>query len=243
MYSRWRYNEFEQIGKDYGRAEEVERYDSSHRDFRDVDEENRATIDLLGLATGSTVVDFGSGTGDFCLAAARAGARAIGVDVSEAMIADAEKKARRAGLSNSIRFVREGFLTYKHAGDQVDAVSTSLCLHHLPDFWKAVALERIRKMLKPDGVLFVRDVVLPDTDAKEAIDLFIENQSALGGSFLREDAEQHFREEFSTYDWVMKGFFARAGYRVVWSRVDHEVIRSYVCKLDTSSDDFLDPVV
>lgn len=242
MYSSWCYNEFEQVGKDYGKAEEVERYDRSHRDFRDVAEENRFTIDLLELASSSTVIDIGCGTGAFCIAAAQAGTKVIGLDVSEAMLRAASESARRAGVSDSVRFVRGGFLSYEHQGERVDAVVTSLCLHHLPDFWKAVALERIRKVLKPEGTLFVRDVVLPDQGSVEAIDRFVVDQAAAGGSFLREDAEQHFREEFSTFDWVMKGLFERSGFRVTWENVEREVIRSYICKLDTPSSEFVDPV-
>ena len=43
-YSGWTYDEFQQVGKDYGRAEEVEVYDSSHAYFRDVESENSELI-------------------------------------------------------------------------------------------------------------------------------------------------------------------------------------------------------
>ena len=43
----------------------------------------------------------------------------------------------------------------------MDAVITQLALHHLPDFWKLVALKRISQMLKDGGKLYLRDVVFP----------------------------------------------------------------------------------
>ena len=36
-----------------------------------------------------------------------------------------------------------GFLTFTAPEEPVDAVLSSIALHHLPDFWKGVALQRI----------------------------------------------------------------------------------------------------
>jgi SAM-dependent methyltransferase len=55
--------------------------------------------------------------------------------------------------------MRAGFLSYEHEGDPPDAVFTRNALHHLPDFWKAAALERIARLLRPRGVLLLRDIV------------------------------------------------------------------------------------
>jgi hypothetical protein len=61
-------------------------------------------------------------------------------------------------LSN-IEVEQAGFLTYEHEGTPADFVYTRNALHHLPDFWKALALTRIAAMLKPSGVLRLRDLV------------------------------------------------------------------------------------
>jgi hypothetical protein len=42
----------------------------------------------------------------------------------------------------------------------VDAVVTTLALHHLPDFWKGMALKRVHGMLKRGGRLYIHDVIL-----------------------------------------------------------------------------------
>lgn len=48
-------------------------------------------------------------------------------------------------------FLPGGFLTYQHQGPPLDAVVTQIALHHLPDFWKQIALLRIFDMLKEGG--------------------------------------------------------------------------------------------
>lgn len=91
-------------GRDYGNPAEVEIYDSTHADFRDVEAESKELLDLLGLASSDVLIDFGSGTGTFAIAAARRCAR---VHVSQAMIDYAKAKANTAGISN---------LVFSHAG-------------------------------------------------------------------------------------------------------------------------------
>ncbi|WPR75991.1 hypothetical protein [Algoriphagus sp. NG3] len=43
----WRYNEFKQVGKDYSSEEEVNVYESSHADFRDIKQESVDLIEKL----------------------------------------------------------------------------------------------------------------------------------------------------------------------------------------------------
>ena len=92
----WRYDEFQQVGRDYGNLAEVEIYDSTQAAIRDVEAESNQALDLLGLASSDILIDFGSGTGTFALAAARRCGRVHAVDVSSAMIGYAKTKAIRA---------------------------------------------------------------------------------------------------------------------------------------------------
>jgi len=71
----WQFDEFQQVGRDYGNPREVEIYDSTQADFRDVEVESKELLDLLGLASSDVLIDFGSGTGTFAIAAARRCAR------------------------------------------------------------------------------------------------------------------------------------------------------------------------
>ena len=223
----WRYDEFKQVGKDYSQPAEAEVYDSSHADFRDAVKESETALDLLGVKAGSVVIDFGAGTGTFAVQAAKRGAQVYAVDVSTAMIAQAQDKAAKAGVTG-ITHYHGGFLTYEHKGPAVDAISTSFSFHHLPDFWKGIALKRVAALLKSGGKLYFYDIMLTEEKPLEDIAAFIVKQTEAGGDFLREDAEMHFRDEFSTYDWVMDGLLERAGFRIESKRMEGGVLGTYV---------------
>ena len=222
----WQYDEFKQVGKDFGSPMEVEVYDSSHADFRDLEAESNEVLDSLAIKPGDVLIDFGSGTGTFAIQAARRCAQVYAVDVSQAMLDYA--KAKAAGTSN-IFFSHGGFLTYEHPDPPVDAIVTTFAFHHLPDFWKGIALARMNQMLKPGGQLYMHDVIVEQDRALESIKAFIDRQAAAGGDFLRKDAEGHFREEHSTYDWVMDGLLARAGFTIKRKTIHGGVIGKYLC--------------
>jgi ubiquinone/menaquinone biosynthesis C-methylase UbiE len=224
----WHYDEFKQVGTDYSDQAEVESYDSSHADFRDVAAENRKILDLLGINADNTLIDFGSGTGDFAIQAAQRCARVYAVDVSQAMIDFAAAKAIKAGSVN-IAFHHGGFLTYEHRDSPVDAVVTTFAFHHLPDFWKGIALKRIYSMLKPGGQLYLRDVILEEAKAIENIAALVNKLATAGGKRLREDTERHFRDEYSTYDWVMDGLLSRAGFMIKSKQMEEGVLGTYLC--------------
>lgn len=231
----WQYDEFKQVGKDYSSQQEVEIYDASHADFRDIEQECKAILDAISIGANDTVIDFGAGTGAFALHAARRCQKVIVVDVSEAMINYAKTKAANANISN-IEFCHGGFLSYEQDSQTVDAIVTTFAFHHLPDFWKGIALSRLHHMLKPGGRLYLTDVILEEANALKNIAHFIDQQTAAGGDFLREDAEAHFREEFSTYDWIMQGLLTRAGFTISSKNMEAGLIGSYLCIKNADND-------
>lgn len=227
MKRNWQYDEFKQVGTDYSKAAEVQIYDSSHANFRDIEAESIKVLDWLEIEKGSTVIDFGSGTGTFAVLAARRCAKVYAIDVSQAMIDHAKTKANQMGLSN-IEFHHAGFLTYEHTGLPVDAVVTTFAFHHLPDFWKGIALKRVHTMLKPGGYFYIHDVILEETNALENIEALVDKLGIAGGQSLREDTERHFKYEYSTYDWVMEGLLLRAGFRIKSKQMEKGVLGTYV---------------
>ncbi len=224
----WQYDEFKQVGKDYSMQTEVEMYDSSHSDFRNIERESNTVLDTLGVGENDVVIDFGAGTGTFAIQAALRCATVHAVDVSQTMIDYAKIKAVKAGVSN-IEFYHGGFLTFEHGGPAVDCIVTTFSFHHLPDFWKGVALNRMNQMLKPSGQLYIHDTILEEHHAIENIAAFIEKLAAAGGDFLREGTERHFREEYSTYDWIMDGLLSRAGFTIKNKNIQDGVIGTYYC--------------
>jgi ubiquinone/menaquinone biosynthesis C-methylase UbiE len=94
-------------------------------------------------------VDLGVGTGGLTLVASPFCRRVVAVDVSPAMLASLRDAVGRLRLSN-VECVQAGFLTYQHTGEPADFVYSRHALHQIPDFWKAVALRRMRSMLRPE---------------------------------------------------------------------------------------------
>ena len=121
-----------------------------------------------GLGPASTLIDFGAGTGTFALAAARRCNGVIAVDISPAMVRAMRTRLIEQAATN-VECVQAGLLTYEHVGELVDFIYTRNTLHHVPDFWKGIALSRMAALLKPNGILRVRDLVFSfELDEAEA---------------------------------------------------------------------------
>ncbi len=158
MNQRWHYNEMKQVGTDYTDAKEVEAYDASMRKIRDIRSETEKILESLNITQDQTLLEIGCGTGEFAIAAAGRCKKVITADVSLPMLEVTRQKAKKRNVKN-IEFHNAGFLTYKHSGEPVDAVVSQLALHHLPDFWKMIALRRICALLKHGGRFYLKDTV------------------------------------------------------------------------------------
>jgi len=184
-----------------------------------------------GVGGASTVVDLGAGTGRLALAAAPHVARVVAVDVSPAMLALLRERAARAGLAN-VECVQAGFLSYTHAGPPVDAVYTRNALHQLPDFWKALALDRIAKLLRPGGVFRLRDLIFDfqPAEAEAVLDDWLDGAATdPAAGYTREDFAEHLRTEFSTFRWLLEPMLAAVGFRVVAANFEGSIYGAYTC--------------
>ena len=226
----WQYDEFKQVGTDYASQAEIEAYDESMRRLRNTQEENEHILGALELAPESTVVEIGTGTGEFAIAAAARCARVYAVDISEAALEWSRRKALERGAKN-IEFKRGGFLTYEHGGKPVDAVVSQLALHHLPDYWKAVALRRVCDLLRVGGRLFLRDTVFPSDvrNRSEYFEKWISGVERVAGTELARQVEAHIRDEYSTLDWIMEGLLRSAGFSIRSAEYGKGVFASYLC--------------
>jgi ubiquinone/menaquinone biosynthesis C-methylase UbiE len=184
-----------------------------------------------GIGQDATVVDLGTGTGRFALAAAPLVRRVVVVDVSPAMLAVLRERVAEAGLGN-VECVRAGFLSYEHTGAPADAVYTRNALHQLPDFWKALALERIASLLSPGGVLRLRDLIFDfqPAEAGAVLDGWLDEAAADPScGYTREDFAEHLRTEFSTFRWLLEPMLAAAGFTVVTAGFDGSIYGAYTC--------------
>lgn len=186
-----------------------------------------------GLDGTSTVIDFATGTGQFAIPAARRFGLVTAVDVSPAMIAAVRAKAAAApgAAANRLECVRGGFLSYTPAAP-VDGVYTRHGLHQIPDFWKAIALRRIAGMLRPGGVLRLRDLIY-DFGPEEAPEIFAgwfanaADDPAEG--YTAEDYAVHIRTEHSTYRWLFEPIIHAAGFDIAEVKFEGRLYGTYTC--------------
>jgi ubiquinone/menaquinone biosynthesis C-methylase UbiE len=121
----------------------------------------RAYDRLAGrIEPGDRVLDVGCGTGGLTLRAARRGARVKAIDVNAEMLAIAARQTRDAGLEGRVQLVEMGVaeLDGEEPGSY-DAVTSGLCFSELSDDEIAYTLARVRRLLKPGGLLLVADEV------------------------------------------------------------------------------------
>jgi ubiquinone/menaquinone biosynthesis C-methylase UbiE len=209
----WHYDDLRQVGVDFEDATAVDAYDRNQR----VDAaQDRALLDQLGVNGDHVFIDIGCGTGAFAIEAARRCRTVYAVDVSASMLAFARRRAASQTLNN-MEFRRGGFLSYAHDGPPADMLVSKYAFHHLPDFWKSVALLRMNEMLRPAGRLFLSDVVFsfPLAEHRREIDAWIARMAKpQGAGFTAAEFATHVRDEHSTYDWILEGLIERAGFRI-----------------------------
>lgn len=222
----WLYDEYKYCGVDFSDNAVVDRYDKQHGSFRDFKAESEAVISLLGLGPEDTVIDLGCGTGGIIIHIAEHVKKIHAVDISQAMLARCADKCSAAGITN-VEFHRGGFLSYQHEGEHADAVISQVALHHLPDMWKQVALIRCFDMLKPGGRFLLVDVVFSfaPRDYSAAIEKWLDRQKHHTG----QGAVTHIRQEYSTFDWIIKELLQRAGFVIESVRERDSFIQAYVC--------------
>lgn len=229
MTGLWVLDELAHVGAEHLEAGFVANYDrkQGHPDFSP----DLTVLRSHGLDASGTAVDLGAGTGGFVLAAAECAGRVVAVDISSTMLGVLRGRADAAGLAN-VECVQAGFLSYQHTGQPADAVFTRNALHHLPDFWKAIALDRIAAILRPGGVLRLRDLIFDfqphEADAVLGRWLDGATQDAAHG-YTREDYAEHLRTEFSTFRWLLEPMITAAGFEIITCEFDHHVSGAYTC--------------
>jgi ubiquinone/menaquinone biosynthesis C-methylase UbiE len=194
--------------------------------------EDVALLRGLGLGANSVLVDLGAGTGTFAIAAAPWCRRVVAVDVSQTMLAVLRTRAEQSGITN-IEAVQAGFLTYAHHDDPADFVYSRNALHHLPDFWKALALERTAAIIKPAGVFLLRDLVyaFEPHEAGAAIDTWLAGAAKRPEEgWTRAEYVTHLQTEYSTYSWLLESMLGRAGFAIrdVWHSPSR-IYAAYTC--------------
>jgi ubiquinone/menaquinone biosynthesis C-methylase UbiE len=121
----------------------------------------RRAVQALGLRPGATVVDVACGTGqNFPLIERAIGpdGRIIGVDLTDAMLAQAQRRIEDNDWSN-VSLVQADAADFTFPAD-VDAILSTYALSHVPECGAVIA--RGAEALAPDGRWVVLDLKAPD---------------------------------------------------------------------------------
>ncbi len=139
----------------------ADRYTHGHQDavlrsHRWRTAENSAAYLLEELGAGDDMLDVGCGPGNITidLASRVAPGRVIGIDVADEVVDAATAAAAVAGINN-VEFETADVYDLPYDTDRFDVVHAHQVLQHLAD--PAAALAEMRRVLRSDGLLAVRD--------------------------------------------------------------------------------------
>jgi 2-polyprenyl-3-methyl-5-hydroxy-6-metoxy-1,4-benzoquinol methylase len=203
----WYYNERGRIGLEPAVA-------SIYGSDDDGDLRARAALKMLDVKKGWRIADIGCGNGVLATEAALMGAEVDAIDISPAVLALAEIYAR--DRKAAVRTQSAGLLSFAYQPNSYDLIVSEFTLHHLPDFWKAVAMSRIFAALKPGANFYLRDIVfvsMPDGSERSVeqwADFNVKNHD-----FARDNVVTHMRDEYSTFGWVMERMLTEVGFTLL----------------------------
>lgn len=142
---------------------------------------------VAALKPGETVLDLGSGAGfDVFLASPKVGpsGRAIGVDMTDAMLERARAYAEKAGFKN-VEFRKGEIESLPVEDGTVDVAISNCVLNLVPD--KDRAFREIHRVLKPGGRLVVSDMaweIEPNNAVRSDLEALV---GCIGGALVLDD--------------------------------------------------------
>jgi ubiquinone/menaquinone biosynthesis C-methylase UbiE len=142
-------------------AEEARDYDTI-----DHSQVNRVFVtDFLASWDGNgPVLDVGTGTAQIPIELCRRAPKAqvVAIDLAEHMLAIGRENVRKAGLWDRLRLERQDAKHLTYPSHIFAAVISNSIIHHIPE--PAAVLAEMVRVVRPRGLLFIRDLLRPATD-------------------------------------------------------------------------------
>ncbi len=121
----------------------------------------RRTVRALQLGEQPRVLDVASGTGDLAIAIAdaRPGAKVVGLDPSQNMLAIAADKVARKKLDDRVELVIGDAQQLPHKSCEMDAATIAFGIRNVPD--RPRALREMARVVRPGGRVAVLELTEP----------------------------------------------------------------------------------
>jgi demethylmenaquinone methyltransferase/2-methoxy-6-polyprenyl-1,4-benzoquinol methylase len=123
----------------------------------------RKAVELLRPFRGGRYLDIGTGTGDLVFEILDQSANVLvdGIDPSEQMLAIARDKAAKRGTGDAVNFFAADALDLPMESETYDGIVSGFCFRNIERRQKA--LEEMRRVLKPNGVLVILEATYPES--------------------------------------------------------------------------------
>ena len=115
---------------------------------------DRAISDMLRfmeIASGEAILDAGCGPGVHSIRVAKAGIRVCAIDISEAMLQQAQLRAKNAGVSDRIEFQQKDLTELDFPNAYFNYVFSWGVVIHIPEAERA--FDELSRIIKPGGKL------------------------------------------------------------------------------------------
>ncbi|RIU92742.1 MerR family transcriptional regulator [Oceanobacillus picturae] len=153
-------------------------------------------VDTIQLNSGDLFLDIGIGTGNLGSRFIESGAKVIGVDQSEEMLAVCKEK------HPEIETRKGHFLALPVMNMQVDAIVSSYALHHLTDDEKLLALEEMDRVLKRHGEICIADLMFLNEEHRQHIMQSFREEGNVEAIGAIED--EYYADRSQLVDWLEK---------------------------------------
>lgn len=131
-------------------------------DFLEVNTAFAESAIALGPTQGA-ILDAGTGTAriPILMCQQRPQWQVIGIDLAQSMLEIGQRNVEQAGLQDQIKLELVDAKQLPYPDNRFDMVVSNSIVHHLPD--PLPFLLELKRVLKPNGAIFLRDLMRPDS--------------------------------------------------------------------------------